>query len=249
MPLTALCQFLQTQTGFPSRTLGVILNVGRLISASENPKQDNPFTVAELGMLAHLYRGEMYRSKIWRTRLDATTNWAVATTGIALSVAFGSSGNSPLPLVLVALMSLIFLSIEARRYRYFDIWRTRVRVLETGLYGPILRGEGVRIDSGWNQELARDYEKLRFHITFIEAMGRRLRRNYSFMFGVQAFSYVTKICVHPVPIGSLDELWQHAAIGPIPGQAVLICGFLFHAGLLAIAILTLKGQRAVGRVE
>jgi uncharacterized membrane protein len=128
---------------------------GDLISSTENPEQKNSFSTAELGMLAHLYRGEMYRSKIWRTRLDATTNWAVATTGIALSVAFSSVGNSPLPLVLVALMSLVFLSIEARRYRYFDIWRTRVRLLETGMYGPILRGEGVRIDSGWNLELAK----------------------------------------------------------------------------------------------
>jgi uncharacterized membrane protein len=219
------------------------------MSAPENPKQENPFNSAELGMLAHLYRGEMYRSKIWRTRLDATTNWAVATTGIALSVSFSSPGNSPLPLVLVALMSLVFLSIEARRYRYFDIWRTRVRMMETGLYGPILRGEGVRVDSGWNLELASDYKNLRFHITFLEAMGRRLRRNYSFMFGVQAVSYVTKICVHPSPIGSLEDLWQHAAIGPISGQVVVSCGFLFHAGLLALAILTLKGQRAVGRVE
>ena len=219
------------------------------MSASENPKQQNAFNAAELGMLAHLYRGEMYRSKIWRTRLDATTNWAVATTGIALSVAFSSPGNSPLPLVLVALMSLVFLSIEARRYRYFDIWRTRVRILETGLYGPILRGEGVRVDNGWNLELASDYKDLRFHIGFLEALGRRLRRNYSFMFGVQAVSYFTKICVHPVPITSLQDLWQHAAIGPISGQVVLICGSLFHAGLLALAIFTLKGQRAAGRVE
>ena len=200
-------------------------------------------------MLAHLYRGEMYRSKIWRTRLDSTTNWAVATTGIALSVAFSSAGNSPLPLVLVALMSLLFLSIEARRYRYFDIWRTRVRVLETCMYVPILRGEGVRIDNGWNQELARDYEHLHFHISYLEAFGRRLRRNYSYMFGVQAVSYVTKISIHPTPIKSLDELWQHAAIGPIPGQAVLTFGFIFHAGLVALAVLTLKGQRAAGRVE
>ena len=219
------------------------------MSASENPRQENPFNPAELGMLAHLYRGEMYRSKIWRTRLDATTNWAVATTGIALSVSFSSPGNSPLPLVLVALMSLVFLFIEARRYRYFDIWRTRVRIMETGLYGPILRGEGVRVDSGWNLELASDYKNLRFHITFLEAMGRRLRRNYSFMFGVQAVSYVTKICVHPVPIATLEDLWQHAAIGPIPGQVVVSCGFLFHVGLLVLAMLTLKGQRAVGRVE
>jgi uncharacterized membrane protein len=62
----------------------------------------------------------MYRSKVWRTRLDATTNWAVATTGIALSVAFSNAGNSPLPLVLVALMALMFLAIEARRYRLFQ---------------------------------------------------------------------------------------------------------------------------------
>ena len=200
-------------------------------------------------MLAHLYRGEMYRSKIWRTRLDATTNWAVATTGIALFVTASNANNSPLPLVLVALMSLVFLSIEGRRYRYFDIWRTRVRILETGMYGPMLRGEGVRIDNGWNQELARDYEKLRFLISFLEAVGRRLRRNYLFIFSVQAVSYVAKICVHPIPIGSLHELWQHAAIGPIPGQVVLILGLVFHAGLIALAVFTLKGQRAVGRVE
>jgi uncharacterized membrane protein len=218
------------------------------MSATEKTNQESTFNAAELGMLAHLYRGEMYRSKVWRGRLDATTNWAVATTGIALSVSFSSAANSPLPLVLVALMALVFLFIEARRYRYFDIWRTRVRILETGLYGPILRGEGVRTENGWNQELARDYENLRFHISFWEAMGRRLRRNYSFMFGVQAISYIMKICVHPVPVRSLDDLWSRAAIGPIPGQAVLTLGFLFHASLIAFAIFTLKGQRAAGRV-
>ena len=45
--------------------------------------QPEPFNAAELGAIAHLYRGEMYRSKIWRTRLDTTTNWGVATTGMA----------------------------------------------------------------------------------------------------------------------------------------------------------------------
>jgi uncharacterized membrane protein len=200
-------------------------------------------------MLAHLYRGEMYRSKVWRTRLDATTNWAVATTGIALSVAFSNVGNSPLPLVLVALLDLVFLGIEARRYRYFDIWRTRVRLMEVSMYGPLLRGEGVRVDSGWNKELARDYERLKFHISFWEAMGRRLRRNYSFLFVIQAVSYVAKICIHPTPITSLNELWEHASIGPIPGGVVLAIGVLFHVGLLGLAVLTLKGQRAAGRVE
>jgi uncharacterized membrane protein len=200
-------------------------------------------------MLAHLYRGEMYRSKIWRTRLDATTNWAVATTGIALSVSFGSPANSPLPLVLVSLMSIVFLTIEARRYRYFDIWRTRVRLMEVSMFVPLLRLEGVHVNKAWNRELADDYERLRFHITLWEAAGRRLRRNYSFLFAVQVVSYLAKICIHPQPVTSLDDFWQHAAIGPLPGQVVLIIGFLFHASLVLLAVLTLKGQQAAGRVE
>jgi uncharacterized membrane protein len=221
----------------------------RAMSTIRSPAAESPYNAAELGMLAHLYRGEMYRSKVWRTRLDATTNWAVATTGIALSVAFSNPTNSPLPLVLVALMGLVFLAIEARRYRYFDIWRTRVRLMEVSIYVPLLRLEGVRVDNGWNETLARDYERLRFHISLWEAAGRRLRRNYSFLFAVQAISYIAKICIHPTAIRSLGELWEHAAIGPLPGQVVLTIGFLFHAGLIALGVLTLKGQQAAGRVE
>jgi uncharacterized membrane protein len=59
------------------------------------------YNAAEIGALAHLYRGEMYRSTVWRTRLDTTTNWAVVTTGIALSVTFSSVQATPLPIVLV----------------------------------------------------------------------------------------------------------------------------------------------------
>ena len=58
------------------------------------------YSAAELGALAHLYRGEVYRSTIWRTRLDATTNWAVASLGLALSVTFSSREASPLALLL-----------------------------------------------------------------------------------------------------------------------------------------------------
>lgn len=49
-----------------------------------NSKQAPGFGAAEIGALAHLYRGEMYQSKIWRNRLDTTSNWAVVVTGIAL---------------------------------------------------------------------------------------------------------------------------------------------------------------------
>ena len=117
------------------------------------------------------------------------------------------------------------------------------------MYAPLLRLKGVRIDDGWNEALALDYEHLHFHISFMEAMGRRLRRNYSFLFLIQAVSYVAKICIHPTPVRSLDHLWERAAIGPLPGEVVLTIGFLFHIGLIALAILTLKGQLAAGRVK
>src|SRR5688572_15068298 len=213
-----------------------------------DPTPASPFSPAEVTALAHLYRGEMYRSKIWRTRLDTTTNWAVATTGIALSVAFSHAENSPLPLVLIGLLVMVFLGIEARRYRYFDIWRTRVRLLEVGLYVPILRGKGVSTDESWNRLLAHDYARLRFHISYWEAMGRRLRRNYAWIFLIQGISYLAKILVHPTPVLTLDGLWTRAAIGPLPGQAVLTIGVLFHASWLVFALATLKRQHAAGRV-
>jgi hypothetical protein len=63
---------------------------------TENRDAQAPsYSAAEIGALAHLYRGEMYRSTVWRTRLDTTTNWAVVTTGIALSVTFSSVQATP----------------------------------------------------------------------------------------------------------------------------------------------------------
>lgn len=208
-----------------------------------------PFSAADIGALAHLYRGEMYRSKIWRTRLDATTNWAVVTTGIALSVTFSSANASVLPVVLVSLLVSVFLIFEARRYRFFDVWRTRVRVMETSFFGPILLGQGVRTGNQWNEILADDYQGLRFHIGLLEAVGRRLRRNYSWIFAVQVVSYWGKIAIHPTPIESLDELWSRAAVGPLDGQMVLLIGAAFYLSLIAVGVLTLRGQRAAGRVR
>ena len=104
------------------------------------------FSAAEIGALAHLYRGEVYRSTVWRTRLDSTTNWAVVTTGIALSATYSSAEASPLPMVLVGLLVCVFLLFEARRYRYFNVWRARARLLETDFYAPMIRGEGVRLN-------------------------------------------------------------------------------------------------------
>ena len=205
------------------------------------------FSAADIGALAHLYRGEVYRSTVWRTRLDATTNWAVVATGIALSVTFSSATSSPLPLALVGLLVAVFLSIEARRYRFFDFWRMRAHVMELQFFGPILRGQGIRVDNGWNEILYNDYIHPNLHISLLEAVGRRLRRNYGWIFAIQVVAYVGKLLIHPTPIAHIGELWERAAIGPISGQLVLLAGLLFHGTWVTIAFQTLHSRRGRDR--
>jgi uncharacterized membrane protein len=208
-----------------------------------------PFSPAELAVLAHLYRGEVYRSTVWRTRLDATTNWAVVATGLALSLTFSSPTASPLPLVLVGLLVAVFLCIEARRYRFFDFWRIRAHILEVQFFGPILRGQGMRVDNGWNEILYRDYRSPSLHITFLEAAGRRLRRNYGWIFAIQVTAYIGKLLIHRSPVASFGELWQRASIGPIPGQLILLAGLIFHGTWLTIALKTRGRSRGRDRVR
>lgn len=204
------------------------------------------FDAPEIGALAHLYRGELYRSTVWRTRLDATTNWAVASTGLALSLTYSSVNASPLPLVLVGLLVAVFLTIEARRYRFFDFWRVRAHILETQFFGPILLGRGVDVGNGWNETLYQDYLRPRLHITFADALGRRLRKNYGWIFGIQLVAYLGKLLIHPQPIATLGQLWERATIGPLPGQIVLLAGTVFHLGWITVAVLTLHGGRGRG---
>jgi len=202
------------------------------------------FDAATIGALAHLYRGEVYRSTIWRTRLDNTTNWAVVTLGIALSITFSSRDASPLPLLLSGVLCIVFLIFEARRYRYFNVWRARARWMEKNFYAPMLRGEDVKTDADWRQVLAQDYCLPRHHITFARAIGRRLRRNYIWILGIQTLAYYGKIAIDPTPVTSLSELVQRASLGPIPGGLMLLGGVIFSGGWITFAIVTLFLDRA-----
>ena len=209
--------------------------MSQTVSNEAKPRQT--FDSAEMGAIAHLYRGEVYRSTIWRTRLDNTTNWSIVTLGIALSTTFSSPEASPLPLVLVGLLLAVFLGMEARRYRYFNVWRARARWLELNFYAPMFTGEAR--DDSWQTILARDYTQPRHHISFVRAAGRRLRRNYVWIFAIQALAYYGKIAIHPTPAATLADFFARATIGPVPGSIVLLMGFAYNFGWLALALGTM----------
>jgi len=196
----------------------------------------NEFDNAEIGALAHLYRGEVYRSTIWRTRLDNTTNWSVVTLGIALSVTYANPAASPLPLLLVGILISMFLILESRRYRYFNVWRARCRWIETNFYAPMLLRSSRPKPGEWQDILAQDYLTPAYHIGFWRAMGRRLRRNYAWIFSFQAVAYAGKIIIHPTPLTSPDELFDRMAIGPFSGGVILALGVLFHATWITLMV-------------
>ncbi|MFS4439581.1 DUF2270 domain-containing protein [Paracoccaceae bacterium GXU_MW_L88] len=205
------------------------------------------FSAAEMGAIAHLYRGEVYRSTIWRSRLDTTTNWTVVLTGVSLTVVFGSFSASPLPLILVGPLVAVFLLLEARRYRYFNVWRARARLLETDFYAPMLRGHHGIMDGRWNTLLADDYDTPRFHISYLRAVGRRLRKNYIWVFMMQALTYSGKIFIHPTPAMSMADIFEHARIGPVSGQVVIAAGIVFHVFWIMLALVTYMMERRVRR--
>lgn len=215
---------------------------GSLSTGGAGPTRTH-FDASELTMLAHLYRGEVYRSTLWRTRLDQTTNWAVVTTGLALSLTFASPDASPLPLILLGFLVAVFLLFEARRYRYFNVWRARCRLLESDVYVPMLRGEGIAMDGKWNTLLADDYARPHFHISYLRAIGRRLRKNYAYILSVQALAYFGKLAIHPRSVTSVEEFLDRAAIGPLPGWCVVLAGIAFHGTWIAIALATLQVER------
>lgn len=207
------------------------------------------FDAAEMGALAHLYRAEIYRSTLARARLDQTTNWAVVTTGLALSLSFAGPRASPLPMILVGLLIVVFLLFEGRRYRYYSVWRARSRLMETDFIVPMLRGDGVARNGEWNMLLAEDYARPRFHVSFVRSIGRRLRKTYAYILSVQAIAYYGKLAVHPVAADHLTEFLDRAAIGPVPGLAVVLAGLLFHGTWIVLAVVTLLMEQPYRRVQ
>ncbi|WP_037279388.1 DUF2270 domain-containing protein [Rubellimicrobium mesophilum] len=205
------------------------------------------FSAAEIGALAHLYRGEVYRSTIWRTRLDTTTNWSVVTLGVALSITFSSPLASPLPLILVGILIMLFLALEARRYRYFSVWRARARWMERHLFVPMLRDGDLRTDEAWQVILADDYDRPAYHVSYLTAVARRVRNNYLWILLIQTVAYAGKITVHPYPVPSIHTFVDRAGVGPIPGEVVLALGGLYILTWTSLALWVTRADRAKAR--
>jgi uncharacterized membrane protein len=198
--------------------------------------------------IIHFYRGEVQRSNTWRNRLDTTTNWAVLTAGATLSFVFSSPSNPHFVIPINSILVAIFLLMEARRYRYYEIWSSRVRVIETGYFAQMLAPENVPLDDAWATHLASDLITPHFTITEWEAIGRRLRRNYLWIFALLALSWNLKVYLHPLPARDFNAFIDRATVGVLPGWLVFVVGVFFNAAIAIFAIGTVRLREATGEV-
>ncbi|MBB6645661.1 DUF2270 domain-containing protein [Halobellus ruber] len=179
--------------------------------------------------MAHLYRGEIHRMKFWRERLDRTTNWAVIVLAAVLTWAFSTEGNPHYLLLIGNVVLATFLTIEARRYRAYDIWRTRVRTLQKEVWAAGLDGSGPT-DSDWRARLADDYREPTVKITTEEAVAHRLRRIYLPLFAILNAAWVVRITA----FGTTN--WpRSAAIGMLPGTVVTVAVGITLLGAIGLA--------------
>lgn len=184
-----------------------------------------------LSVMVHFYRAEVHRSTIWRMRLDASTNWASLTAAGMLSWAFAAPEHSHVMLLLTNLIVFVYMLIEARRYRRFEVYWARVRMLEENFISPVVSRELESPRSHWREEIAEDMLRPTYKSTQLAAVGFRLRRNYAFIFGIILGAWVVKLGLHPTVATSLGDIWQRMGVGYIPPVVVLLTGLTFYAVL------------------
>ena len=196
-----------------------------------------------IALLSHYYRGELARMTSWRDRIDRTSNWALTVVAALLSVSLSAPASHHGVVLFGVLLVSLMLYIEARRYRFFDLYRARVREMERNYFAPLLDPAG-QFGQDWSSWIAQSLRAPDFLISQREAMARRLKRNYGWMFLILGLAWLLKISSprlteEGMPIDRVDSLAEfaaNAALGPVPGWPVLIAMALFASVVLVAAL-------------
>src|SRR3954468_930774 len=171
--------------------------------------------------MSHFYRGEISRIMVWRQRLDITTNWAITSSTAIITIAFA---NREVPHIIFFFNLAIvwgMLWIEARRYRFDDAFRARVRMLEAHFLVPMVMENRDMLQGEWKKLVCEDLILPCFKISRLEAVGRRLKRNYVFIFILILVAWITKIFLHgPASMNGVRDFYHALKVGHIPSWLV-----------------------------
>lgn len=197
--------------------------------------ESEPLTRAEyISAVVHLYRGQLTRADTWRQRLDTTSNWAVVTTMGLLSFAFSSADHNHSSIVVGMVLITHFLLVEARRYRVFDVWNSRVRMIEENFYGPILTRDLESPRHAWGELVAQDLLHPRFKLSYLQALRARVMRNYSALYVLLLVAWLAKLAEADATVYGG---WRvYLTLGPIPWWGTLGLILALYGGLLWVVV-------------
>ncbi|WP_157971705.1 DUF2270 domain-containing protein [Halorussus litoreus] len=205
--------------------------------AGETPEENVGEEIAAdpgdmVGLLGHLYRGQMDRVTSWRSRLDQTTYWAVTIMAAILTWAF-SSRNNPHYLLLIGMgILVVFLFVETRRYRAYDVWRERIRLLEQDLFAQMLDPDEEVTHGEWRRRIGNDLRNPAVKVTLFTAFSRRLSRVYYPFLLVLLAAWVVRITAF-----APDEPWRTtAAIPGVSGVVVVGSVAAVYLALTAVSV-------------
>lgn len=197
--------------------------------------------------MVHFFRAEVQRANVWRQRLDTTTNWAVVSTGALISFAFSQAQGGAVVVLLNMALVTMFLVIEARRYRYYELWSYRIRLMETDFFAAMLVPP-FHPSPEWAESLAESLLHPDFPISNWEALGRRLRRNYWWIYAIVGGAWLAQLWLLPATVLSWAEFVTRAGVGGIPGGIVLAGMLAAYLTLTILGLATLPLQHAAGEV-
>jgi uncharacterized membrane protein len=209
------------------------------LSRGQGPLSSGEFVTT----VSHFHRAEIIRMAGWRDRIDRTTNWAITVVAAMLSLSLSTSSAHHGVLIFAMLLILLLLWIEARRYRFFDVYRTRVRQLERHYFAQLFSPQPDH-SANWLAILGESLRTPRFHISHWTAFARRLRRNYIHMFAILLFAWVLKISTPSLQneatggggfVHTAAEAVNNAAFGPLPGWLVVAAVAAFNVALFLVA--------------
>jgi len=192
--------------------------------------------------MSHFYRGELGRIMIWRQRLDVTTTWAITSSTTIIGAAFSFRDIPHIIFFFNLALVWIMLWIEARRYRFYDAFRGRVRMLESHFLVPMVTQNPKLLDGQWRKLVCEDLILPSFKISRLEALGRRLKRNYIFIFAIIMVAWTLKIFIHAkAPIHTFWEFYRALAVEALPAWMAAI---VFFGTILSVAALFLSVSRS-----
>lgn len=196
-----------------------------------------------LSVLPHYYRGEISQANTAQDRIDQTTNWAITVLAALLSIVFASP-EMPAYLLLVGILVLcVFLWFEVRRYRFYDVYRARVRFFQENVFANAIDPRGVEHET-WREELSDDLRNQTFKVTTLEAVSRRVRRIYALLFVVVGTAWIAKVTLF-----TPESQWTEAAALPgVDGIVIVTLLGVFYLGVLVVAKWPLR-REAKGEIH